>query len=165
MFSTPILQFSFGSVLLTHIPRENKKYSSVKKKVRYRYMQTQVAGRFDFSSNSITLLLTSYTDFQNTSSDVWCTIHIGFKFKLCNTFTTVWTALVACGRNALSSCLNTIIGIIAKKNIIQLATKNKLLQKAQSGTNGRGLGYSFVSYSGPANLYTQNCCSLLKSPI
>lgn len=74
------------------------------------HTQTQVGGNLFYH-----LMLASYTDFQNTSSDVWCPIHVRFKIKLYNILTTVWTALVTCGRNALSSCLNTIIAMVTKK--------------------------------------------------
>lgn len=97
------------------------------------HTQTQVGGNLFYH-----LMLASYTDFQNTSSDVWCPIHIRFKIKLYNILTTVWTALVTCGRNALSSCLNTIIAMVTKKTQQHLATKTKLLRKTQPH-NPRGM--------------------------
>lgn len=57
---------------------KQKIFLSGKKNTLYMqiHTQTQVAGNLFYH-----LMLTSYTDFQNTSSDVWCPIHVRFKIK------------------------------------------------------------------------------------
>lgn len=106
------------------------------------FTQTQVAGSFfkKFYHLNVNQL--------HWFPDVWCTIHMSglslniFKYILIHlpVYGPPWWHVEGmCFLFEYNHRNNN------KKNIIYLATKTKLLQKAQSGRNGRGLGYSLIS--------------------
>lgn len=141
-----VTKFSFEPVLLrlTLIPRKNKKYFSVKKKSTL-YMQihtqTQVAGNLFYHLNVNWLHWFPKHIFR-------CMVphsQVRFKIKYYNVLTTVWTALVVCGRNELLSCLNTIIWIITKIYIYKTFSNKDEIVNERHNPGGMEEGWGTAS--------------------